>query len=188
MKKNSTTTPCTPSDLSKFKCTAEWHMARLPSPLASPIYNFSLYLSCRTQVFWPSIPTMAEYFGVSNSTVRRAVHELRDAGFFELTKNPSGKPRYYRPINHTDWAKRHPNRCVRKIAMPWEHEEKDPLAIRLYALSGGETFYGGFLKGTRNLGFSDDAIALHFADFFAKDHGGRTFRFKRFMTYLRERL
>jgi len=175
-----------PSEFSYFHCTGEYHFARMRSALASPLHNFSLFLSKRDKVFWPSAPRLADYFGVSEKTVRRSIDELLETGFFVVEKQPLGKSVHYRPVTHREWADKNPGRCTMKAATPWSDEPKDPLAVRLYTLSGGEQFFPGFIKGARNTGLSDDVIAERFAAFFRQDPGGRNHRYMRFMKFLRE--
>lgn len=179
-----------PSDLSYFHCTSEWHFARMRSALASPLHNFSLFLSKRDRVFWPSAARLADYFGVSEKTVRRTIDELLEHGFFVIEKEPLGKSVHYRPVPHTEWKDRNPGKCTTRAATPWDGEAKDPLAVRFYTISGGETFFPGFIKGARNigakLGMDDVALAEKFGEFFLQDRGGRSHRYMRFMKFLRE--
>jgi hypothetical protein len=177
-----------------FHCSAEWHFARLQGKgrfFAATLYSFAFHLSKSTGSFFASIPRMAEYFGVDERTVRKALHALEQTGFFELLAKPRGRPRQYRVVGHKEWASLRPGVCPQKEQTPWEDEPKDELGKMLYAISAGRFRpYPNFLKGMRRTGHSDLEIARHFRGFM-KTYRPKNMRIyamglcKQFMSYLR---
>jgi len=96
--------------------------------------------------------------GVERKTVLRALDELAVNGWFEFQRSERFKPNVYRPVDHREWAKRHPKRCVEKDAMPWDGEG-DALGRQLFAISGQRvTFFPNQITGLRALGISDERI------------------------------
>jgi hypothetical protein len=177
-----------PSITSSFRlrCSAEWHLARFGNSLACPIYNLAMHLAFRSGRLVLSVRTLAEYFHADYDTVARAIRKLEREGLFVRLRSEPGRPVAYRPVAHDVWKVTHPERCLEKVEMPWSEEQKDPLAIRLFAASDGTMpCYPNFLKGARNTGHSDDAIVAHFEAFYANDREPKKGRFGRFMSYLR---
>ncbi len=178
-----------------FHCSAEWHFARLNGRgkfFAATMYSFAYHVSKNTGNFYSSIPRLAHYFGVDERTVRKALHALEKTGFFEIVAKPRGLPVQYRVVGHKEWATLHDGRCTQKAdRMPWDDEPQDALGKLLYAVSASRFKpYPNFIKGMRNTGHSDAAIANHFRTFL------RTYQPKhkrlwsmglcqQFMTYLR---
>lgn len=150
----------------RFFCSAEWHLKRMKSRFACPLYNWARKLSKQSGgVFYASAEHVAEYFGVDRKTALSALAELAESGFFVIDRTERFKPNTYRVIDHKEWAKRHPGRCVEKESFPWSGDG-DPLGRELYAISGGRVkFWPKQMTGLRNLGFSDEDIIKQFRIF-----------------------
>lgn len=148
-----------------FYCGAEWHLQQMKSRLACPLYNWARRLSQKSGVLSASAEHMAEYFGVNRKTVLCALEELAESGFLVIDRSERFRPNTYKVLDHKEWIKRHPNRCVGKVSFPWEGEG-DPLGRQLYAISGGRVkFWPRQMTGLRNLGFSDEQIIERFQSF-----------------------
>jgi DNA-binding transcriptional regulator YhcF (GntR family) len=95
-----------------MQCCAEWHLAKLQSKnTAALIHSLALKVSKQSGLFAVSATQLAAYLNTSERTVRRATHELVDAGFFEVVQRRNGTVVMYRPVNHRDWAAAHPAQC-----------------------------------------------------------------------------
>lgn len=179
-----------------FHCSAEWHFARLSGRgkfFAATLYSFAYHLSKNTGNFYSSIPRLAEYFGVDERTVRKALHGLEKTGFFEIVAKPRGLPIQYRVVGHKDWAALHGGKCAAKAErMPWDDEPQDVLGKQLYAMSASRFKpYPNFIKGMRNTGHSDPAIVRHFGKFLPAyqpkhKHAWSIGLCQQFLTYLRK--
>lgn len=189
------------SSSTRFLCSSEWHLSRSNSFFAAVIYGFALKITKpivpapgskpdpnadQKRRFFVSIPSMAEYFGADERTVRRTVHKLEREGFFVKLKEVPGESVSYRPVLHKEWAHKNPKCCLDYEEMPWADEAKDELAIWLFTASDGSMkCFPNFMRGLRKLGHSDDALREHFGAFYADDIPEKKGRFKRFMAYLR---
>lgn len=143
---------------SPFYCSVEWHLYRMKSEFAPVLYSWARKVTHKTGVLSASAERIAQYFSVERKTVLRALDELSDAGFFKLTRIERFKPNVYKIVDHREWAKRHPRRCVEKISFPWDGEG-DLLGQQLFAISGQRVkFLPNQVAGLRALGFSDDRI------------------------------
>ncbi len=170
---------------SKFHCSAEWHLSRLKTMCAGLIYTHAMMLAKRSHNYYCSQRDMAEYFDKNRRTIAAAFQELVSLGFFEEIRADAGKAVNYRPVKHTEWAEKHPNQCVEKLAMPWDGED-DPLGRDLYAVSGGrvKAFFPNVLKSFRKIVNNDAAIITAFKEFWPTDDGSRGV-VRRFGSYLR---
>jgi hypothetical protein len=169
-----------------FLCSAEWHLSRSGSMHAAVIYGFALKLSNSSGRFNVSIHKLADYFDADPRYIRKAIHKLVRAGFFVKLKEVPGSAVAYRPVPHAEWARKNPDSCLVKVAMPWENEKKDQLAVWLFAASDGTMkCFPNFMVGMRKLGHSDAAVREHFEAFYASDGPDKKGRYKRFMKYLR---
>jgi DNA-binding transcriptional regulator YhcF (GntR family) len=170
-----------------FTCSAEWHLARLGSRYAAPVYSFALHLSKGSGRFYPSINSLAEYFDAHPRYIGKAIRKLEKARFFIELKREEGFPVSYRPVLHSEWRKSHPGCCLEKVQMPWQSEAVDSLVSRLHAASDGKLrLYSNFVRGLRNTGLSDDAIVAAFSEFYSVDSGPQLGRYARFMKALRD--
>jgi hypothetical protein len=172
-----------------FRCTAEWHLARLGAKYAAPVYSFALYLTKTTGRFYPSLSTLAEYFDANPRYIGKAIKQLVKARFFIELKRDQGFPVSYRPVLHTEWKKKHPGCCLEKVAMPWSAEEVDPLVKRLHSASDGRLkLYPNFVRGMRATKLSDDEIVAAFADYYSAEGRQRKLvgMYARFMEHLRD--
>jgi hypothetical protein len=154
-----------------YHCSAEWHFSHLKGKgahTASMIYTFALHLSKKHGVFYASIPRLAEYFGVDEKTVRKALHLLVVLGFLEIARQEAGASVRYRPVLHSVWKTlpKNAGRCAEKSTMPWADEPQDRLAVDLHAISGGRfTTWPNVVKAMRKTGHSTEAIHGHFRAF-----------------------
>jgi len=158
---------------SQFHCSAEWHLRQMKSRFAPLLYSWARRLSKKSRVFSASAENVSAYFYVDRKTVLSALDELAVSGFFEITHSERFKPSLYLVVDHRDWAKRHPDRCLERVSFPWEGEG-DSLGRQLYAISGGRVkFWPRHMTGLRNLGFSDEQIIEQFRGFMeAAEHVG----------------
>ena len=124
------------SDTSEYHCSTEWHLGRLRSKYASPLYNFALKISATSRTFFCSQLNLARYFGCSVRTIGTAVKELERAGFFVRISARAFQTNRYRVLRHKEWAARNPGRCTTRIEFPWTGEGEE-IGRRLYAISGG---------------------------------------------------
>jgi hypothetical protein len=148
-----------------FHCSAEWHLRNAESKLVPLIYLWAGRLSVNSGTFFPSVESIASYFGVHRTTVFRALRELEYLGFLEVVHREPGKPVRYRVVDHKEWQEKNPGRCITKEVFPWTGEG-DPLARELYAISGGlAKFFPGQMKGLRAFKFSDEEIRHQFQAF-----------------------
>jgi hypothetical protein len=103
---------------SAFHCSAEWHFARFTgdgSSLAPLVYNIVFRIAGESGNFAASIAKVAKYLGVNKRYVFDAANLLVTAGFFEVIEAEQGKATQYRPVSHSDWAKKRPGYCTKKI-------------------------------------------------------------------------
>src|ERR1051325_4167054 len=91
---------------SSYHCSPEFHLARMPGS-AAIIYPFALRLSGKTGVFHASAVTMSRYFGISHSTVLRALQTLEEHQFFVRVATEKFRPTKYRVLSHKQWAADH---------------------------------------------------------------------------------
>jgi hypothetical protein len=147
------------NEFSRLHCSAEWHIEKnCPSPAAS-IYNIAFRVAAKSGRWTVSYPTLAEYFHTSERTIGRAVHGLRDLGFFTLLASEKGRKVTYHPVHHKVWEQTHPGQCLEKIETP-VYWEKDPLGQALFAQCDGRItfFYKNVLTGMRKTGLTDAEI------------------------------
>ncbi len=169
-----------------FTCSAEWHLARLSSKYAAPVYSFAIHLSHHSGRFFPSINSLAEYFNAHPRYIGKAIRQLVAAKFFVELKREKGSAVSYRPVLHGDWRKLHPGCCLEKSQMAWQTEKADPLVVRLHAASDGKLrLFENFVKGMRATLLSDDEIVERYNEFHKADYGPERGRYKRFMESLR---
>src|SRR5260370_15217598 len=96
---------------SRYHCSAEWHFAHLKGRgkfLAATLYSLAFHLSKNSGVFFASIPGLADYFGVSERTVRKALASLSTVGFLQIVARPRGRAVQYCAIGHKEWQQLHP--------------------------------------------------------------------------------
>jgi len=154
------------NEFRRLHCSAEWHIEKhCPNPAAS-IYNIAFRVAKDSGRFSVSYPSLATYFHASERTIRRAVHGLREIGFFKLLSHDRGQSCTYHPIHHRDWLSQNPGQCLEKIETP-EYWEKDLLGQALFAVCDGRVkfFYANVLKGMRNTGLSDLEIVARMKEF-----------------------
>jgi hypothetical protein len=156
------------SEQNPFHCSTEWHLNDLNSRLGPVLYSWGRSLSFKSDRFFPSVNSIANYFGCDRATVFRALQELVDYGWAEIVQREPGKAVVYRFLDHDDWAKMHPDLCIEKDVMPWEGQG-DPLGVALYSASGGKAkFLPRQMNGLRKSGFTDDEIVLEFQVFLSR--------------------
>jgi hypothetical protein len=162
---------------SPFHCSAERHLVRMSSRFAPALYSWARRLSRNSRVFSASAENVAKHFEIERKTVLRALEELSTVGFFELIRIERFKPSVYRVVDHKEWAKSHPGRCVEKDTLPWEGEG-DPLGRQLFAISGQRTrFLPNQVTGLRRLGFSDGQIEEAYRAFLdEQDYEGKQWK------------
>lgn len=152
-------------DDSPFHCSAEWHLQQMTSRLALAVYCLARKLSRKSGVFSASAENVAMYFGVHRNTAQRTLEELANSGFFGLSQIERFKPNVYHVVDHKEWAKKHPGRCVKKSSFPWDGEG-DPLGTQLHAISGQRVkFLPNQAAALRKYGLSDDQIEAEFRTF-----------------------
>jgi hypothetical protein len=146
-------------DVNPFFCSAEWHMTRMQSEVASALYSWGLRLSCTSQSFHPSLPTAARYLNCSKDSVRRALREFVWSGWAEIQRQQAGKPTSYRLLEHEEWSLANPGNCIERDALPWTGEG-DELGCTLYAISGGHAkFMPRQVTALRKFGFPDEKVS-----------------------------
>jgi hypothetical protein len=152
-------------ELSNFYCSSEWHLARLRCPTAALVYPFALRISKNSGKFSCSAISVARFLDVHRTTVLRAYHQLSELGFFELLEYGRFDTNIYSVVLHSDWAERHPGRCIQKIQFPWSGEG-DPLAQQLYAASGGRVKFREFqIREYRKMGLDEAELVARFNEF-----------------------
>lgn len=152
-------------DENPFHCSPEWHLASMKSRFAPILYSWGRGLSFKTDSFFAAIDNIAKYFDVDRKTVMEALKELVECGWAEVTHKEPGKPVTYRFVDHEEWAREHPDKCIEKATMPWE-DDGDPLGQQLHAISGGlAKFYTNQMTGLRKSGLPDQRIATEWRIF-----------------------
>src|SRR5258708_2907527 len=153
-------------EFARLYCSAEWHIEQhCPKP-ASSIYSIAFRVAKDSGRFTMSYPSLATYFHTSERTIRRAIHGLREIGFFKLLSNERGHKCTYQPIQHTAWKHVHLDQCLEKLEAP-TYWEKDLLGQALFAQCDGRVkfFYPHVLKGMRNTGLTDLEIVARMKEF-----------------------
>ena len=157
------------------------------SHLAATLYSWGRRLSAKSNCFFPSVNSVATYFGRDRTTVLRALQELVQQGWSEIVQREPGKPVVYRFLDHDEWARTHPGCCLQKDAMTWEGDG-DRLGRALFAASGGQAkFLPNQMNGLRTSGLEDDEIARGFRVFLDRNpQAGRAWKgvYYRFRTHL----
>lgn len=149
----------------EYFCTIEWHLAQL-GPCARIIYPFAFRISKTSKKFFCSAVRMATHFGYEERQIRRALEQLKGAGFFVLKSERPFESSVYRVLSHKEWAKQHPDKCAEKIAFPWSTEGGDELGRRLYAVSGGQVkLLAHQVRWLRNTNLPEDTIVAEFDRF-----------------------
>lgn len=159
-----------------FRCGAEWHLHHSGLALAMYTKLCSVTWDKEMQqpgVYYSSVQALADYFGILRQSASRVVNdELIDPGWVEIVErrdpNKSGhtlkvevlRSKDLHPITHDEWVERHGDKtCRKRLAVPWDNETKDTLAIALHRESKGQVkWYAGMVKGLRNIGALDDEI------------------------------
>jgi len=157
-----------------FHCSWEWHFGDMNSRFAPLLYSWGRGLSFKTDSFYPSLQNIATHFRRDRTTVLRALQELLDYDWIEVTNKEPGKTVRYRFLDHEEWSRKYPHNCIEKDVMPWEGEG-DPLGKQLHAISGGlAKFLPRQMDGLRKSVFSDQQIADEFQIFLDRNpHKGR---------------
>lgn len=154
--------PAPPQD-SPYHCSAEWHLAAL-RPICALIHGFALHIGWESRTFSCSAVNMAEYLQRNESTIRAGYKELEDLGFFEKKIQGRFNSSVYRVLNHEEWAKKNPGRCVQKLDFGWKD---DPLGQRLYIASGMRVKWREQqINALRNVGSTDERIVEEFERYY----------------------
>jgi len=108
--------------------------------LALPIYLLALRVSRNSGKFVAHVRPLAEHFDSSRPVVWRAISDLKESGFFILTR--SGKETFeaseYQVLTHKQWTAEHPNQCREKFELGFDDKAAtDELGRHLYGISGG---------------------------------------------------
>lgn len=153
-----------------FHCSWEWHVARL-SPVCALLCPFAFKVSggkekeLRDRRFFASAGALADYFGYSESQIRRGLNALVDLGFFQLVSSKKFTPNHYRVLSHDDWAQKNKGRCTSKTQFPWTGEG-DPLGRSLWTLSGGQVKFADFqVTNIRKLGLDEETVVKGFSSY-----------------------
>ncbi len=146
----------------RYVCGPEWHFAKLKStPMAGYIYGHAFRITNHgSRLFHGSVLGLAAHFGVSRSTVQRAIKVLVDLGFFEVVRERRFGSTMYQVLSHHEWAKKYPGQCAVKGP-----EESDPLKEALFTLSGGVLFPPAALYKLRRLYDSNWEVEQAFKKF-----------------------
>jgi len=177
---------------SKFYCSAEWHLVKMGS-LCAAVYSWSLKIAGKSKRFAVSEVDAGLYFGRHRNTILTAYKKLSESGFFKLIY--AGKNAFesnvYEPIKHEQWAKEHPNCCLkREVGLTLLNDDK--LGQDLYAASGTKIKFKDFrIKWYRRLGFSDNEIVEYFREWFpgyASQQSGKKWRTDAAQFHFGERL
>ncbi len=183
------------SSLAHYHCSSEWHLWQLKdrkdirTPFAAVLYPFAFRISKNSGCFYCSAERIAEHFGTSPDTVRRAMDALTTSGFFVVIDKELFHSTIYRVVPHDEWAQAHPGRCVVRTEFPWSVEEGDQLGEQLYTLSGGRVkWFLNILIALRKTGFTDDLIVEKFKLFLEvrRGHGASKSIPFRFLKFLRQ--
>jgi biotin operon repressor len=145
----------------EYHCTAEWHLSRMRSKYATPLYGFALRLSRKSGSLYVSQIHLAEYFGCSRRTIWAAVQELEAAGFFVRISKSRFRTIVSTVLDHVTWAKRNPGKCPTKIEMPWS-VEGEVLGRELHAISGGRVKFRPEQIEYLKFNFTDEEIKQGF--------------------------
>lgn len=126
---------------SSFHCGTEVHLAKLHW-LCLPIYLLALRISHDSGKFVAHVQLLADHFDSSRPVVWRAIADLKDSGFFVLTRSGHGDGIFesseYEVLTHKQWTAQHPNQCRMKFELGYEDRAAtDLLGRHLYAISGG---------------------------------------------------
>jgi hypothetical protein len=145
----------------EYHCTAEWHLCRMSSKYAAPLYGLALRLSNKSGRFYASQVRLAEYFDCSRRTIWSLVRELEMAGFFVRISSSPFHTNVYTVLDHATWAERNPGKCARKIEMPWS-AEGPVLGRELHAISGGRVKFRPEQIEYLKFNFTDENIKRGF--------------------------
>jgi hypothetical protein len=126
---------------SSFHCGTEVHLAKLHW-LCLPIYLLALRVSHDSGKFVAHVQPLAEHFDSSRPVVWRAITDLKNSGFFVLTRSGHSDGIFesseYEILTHKQWTAKHPNQCRTKFELGYEDKAAtDLLGRHLYAISGG---------------------------------------------------
>jgi hypothetical protein len=152
-----------------FHCSAEWHLAKIKSNIATLLYNHARRLSKDSGVFSASVGNVAHYFRVHPNSVSWAIKKLLAAEFFILLK--SGKDWFetsdYRVVDHTEWAAQHANGCCQKEDFGWANRQLGQL---MFAASGQKIKLRDFqVENLLNTGIPEDEIFQEWKTFLAEN-------------------
>lgn len=151
---------------SRFFCSSVYHLVRLTglgSDYVLPLYEISMRVGYKSGRFFPRMTELAPYLNCHQNQLYNAARLLVESGFWIKVTDVRGKAVEYHPLDHHDWCFENLEKaeatCCKKLTMPWDEEEQDPLAKALYGATGGCIFYPNVLKGWRaKSGLTDDAI------------------------------
>lgn len=149
----------------RFYCGSIYHLMRLSGRGADavlPLYELSIRVGYKSGRFFARMTEIAIYLNCGRMNLYSSADLLVGSGFWKVLTATPGKAVEYKPISHEDWVAENPARseveCCKKLHMPWDDEEQDPLGKALYGVTGGTTFFPNVLKGWRGIGLTDDQI------------------------------
>jgi len=151
-------------DDSHYHCNTIYHLARITghgSEYVLPLYDESRIISGDSGRFFASMVKLAEFLNCERRVLYPAADLLCKSGFWEVLSEIPGKTVQYKSYGHEEWSLKHPERaeaeCCKKLHMPWDDEEQDPLGTALFGITGGVTYFPTVLTGWRKYG-SDEFI------------------------------
>lgn len=99
---------------SNFNCTAAWHLNKY-SGTTLAVYDHATQLTHNgTRLYFASATSVADYFGVHASSIRRALRNLVRSGFFVQQGTSQFQTNQYRVLTHASWVNLHPGKCRNK--------------------------------------------------------------------------
>jgi hypothetical protein len=150
-----------PSKFSTIFCNIEWHCFEAgtlsAATAAASIYHIAYRIHKNSGTFRVGIPTMAEYLGIDDKSVRSAYHFLITKGFFVVLREVQGSSTEYAVVNHEEWAHAHPGKCCQKLDVA---STDDSLARALHGITG-KNFWQQYLTAIRRHGFNDEQIIAY---------------------------
>jgi hypothetical protein len=169
-----------PLDDSPLLCGEVYHLMRMAgdgSDYVLPLYQVSARVAHESGRFFLNKKRAAPYFACHRNQLSNAAGLLVRSGFWTVLESIPGRAVQYHPLNHEEWLAADPARaaqCCKKLEMPWDGEEQDPLGKALFGATGGVKFYPNVLTGWRNLGLSDEKIVACAKEFMASSEYAHT--------------
>lgn len=132
-----------PPDATRLFCCSEHHLAHMKPACCALIHPHALHLASKGGIYYASSASVGELFGRHPKQILRGFKVLVEKGFFKVVRKRPGESVRYRVLNHEQWARENPGKCVKKMPLLSQHAASDVKSAD-GSMKGNATLSGKF--------------------------------------------